>query len=153
VIGAGITGLVTAYELRKRGLNISILERQSYVGGVMRSERRNGFLIEYGPNSFLESPEATALINELKLDSESSAAESKAPCFIYFKGALKKVPMNPIAFLGSPLLSLGGKLRIFAELFIKARSGGGEESIADFVRRRIGPQAHDRLVSPFVSGV
>jgi protoporphyrinogen/coproporphyrinogen III oxidase len=153
IIGAGITGLVTAYELQKRGLNVLLLERDSEVGGVMRSERRDGYLLEWGPNSYLESEEADRLIQELDLDSKFVTADPKAPRFLYFRGALEPVPMNPIAFFSSRLLSLKGKLRIFAEPFMPARKSRDEESIASFIRRRIGAEAHDRLVAPFVSGI
>jgi protoporphyrinogen/coproporphyrinogen III oxidase len=153
VIGAGITGLVTAYELQKRGLSVSLLERADTVGGVIQSERRDDYLLERGPSSFLESEEALQLIEELGLESSFVAADPKAPRFIYFGSKLEQVPMSPLAFLTTSLLSVKGKLRIFAEPFIPPRRGEGDESIADFVRRRIGKEGHDRLLAPFVSGV
>jgi protoporphyrinogen/coproporphyrinogen III oxidase len=153
VIGAGITGLVAAYELQKRGLSVSILERSNIVGGVMRTEHRDGFLLEAGPNSFLESEEALQLISDLGLDSKFVAADPKAPRYIYLRGRLEPVPMSPLAFLTTSLLSFTGKLRFFAEPLIPARRSEEDESIASFVRRRIGKEAHDHLLSPFVSGV
>ncbi|MEW6734160.1 MAG: protoporphyrinogen oxidase [Acidobacteriota bacterium] len=153
IVGAGITGLVTAYQLRQQGLNISLLERDKNVGGVMRSEQRNGFLLERGPNSFLASAEAVNLINELGLDTEFVTAPPKLPRYIFYRGALQPLPMNPLAFLFSPLLSLKGKLRIFAEPFIPAPHSNKDDSIADFFRRRLGSETHDRLVAPFVSGI
>jgi oxygen-dependent protoporphyrinogen oxidase len=152
IIGAGIAGLTAAYQLRQRGWDISLLEREDRVGGVINSWRQDGFLLEGGPNSFLASPQATRLIGELGLVKEQTVADSQAPRYIYFHNKLMPVPMGP-AFLFSSLMSLKGKLRIFAEPFIKARVDSGEESIGDFFRRRIGKEALDRLVAPFVSGV
>lgn len=156
VIGAGITGLVTGYELRKEGFRVKVLEQNSRVGGVIHSNTVDGYLLEYGPNSFQESDETTALINELNLNSELVVADPKMPRYIYFQGSLKSVPLSPPQLIGSDLLSLSGKLRILAELAIGKRKDtleNPEESIASFMRRRLGTQVHDRLVSPFVSGV
>jgi protoporphyrinogen/coproporphyrinogen III oxidase len=152
VVGGGITGLVTAYTLHQQGLNSLLLEKDATVGGVMRSEFEQGFLIERGPNSFLESPEINDLITQLNLTDQLVTADPRAPRYIYFQGRLQAVPLSLTAFLTTKLITLSGKLRLLAEPFI-APTTLPEESIASFVQRRLGSQLHDRLVAPFISGV
>lgn len=153
IVGAGITGLVTAYQLTKQNIKVTILEQNTRVGGVINSTRINGYLLEYGPNSFQESDEINQLISELNLTSEFITANPKMPRYVYLNGKLQTVPLSPPALISSKLLSLGGKLRILAEPIISKRKETKEESIASFVKRRLGPQVHDRLVAPFVSGI
>lgn len=153
IIGAGITGLTTSYYLNKSGLKICLLESSKRVGGVIHTNKVDHYLLEYGPNSFQESDEINNLINELNLGSELVTADPKMPRYVYFQGKLQTVPLSPPALVSSSLISLSGKLRIFAEPFISKYKQPQEESIASFVRRRLGTQIHDRLVSPFVSGV
>lgn len=153
IVGAGITGLVTAYQLTKQDIKLTILEQNTRVGGVINSSKVNGYLLEYGPNSFQESDETNQLISELKLNKELVTANPKMPRYVYLNGKLQAVPLSPPALISSKLLSLGGKLRILAEPIISKRKEKTEESIASFVKRRLGPQVHDRLVAPFVSGI
>jgi protoporphyrinogen/coproporphyrinogen III oxidase len=153
IVGAGITGLVTGYELNKQNLKVKILEQNQQVGGVIQSSRVDGYLLEYGPNSFQESDEINALIKELNLSSELVTADPKMPRYVYFQGKLEAVPLSPPALITSKLLSLSGKLRILAEPVISKRKETSEESIASFIRRRLGSQVEARLVSPFVSGI
>lgn len=153
VIGAGISGLVCAYRLKTLGLDVSLLEKSNRVGGVIQSERINGFLIERGPNSSQGTEELVALVEELGITGDLVEGDPKAPAYVYFKGRLHAVPSGPGAFLKSKLLSLGGKLRIFKEPFVPARRADSEESVASFARRRIGHQAAELLVAPFVSGI
>jgi oxygen-dependent protoporphyrinogen oxidase len=154
IIGAGIVGLVTAYELNKQGLKVKLLEESQRVGGVIHSKHIDGYLLEEGPNSFQESDDINTLIKELSLSSELVTADPKMPRYIYFQEKLQAVPLSPPALITSKLISTSGKLRLLAEPFISKKNNlTQEESIADFVRRRLGSQIHDRLVSPFVSGV
>lgn len=153
IVGAGITGLVTAYQLTKQNIRLTILEQNTRVGGVINSSRVNGYLLEYGPNSFQESDEVNQLISELNLNAELVTANPKMPRYVYLNGKLQAVPLSPPALISSKLLSLSGKLRILAEPIISKPKEAKEESIASFVKRRLGPQVHDRLVAPFVSGI
>lgn len=153
VIGAGITGLVTAYWLHKAGKEVLVLEEQPFTGGVMRSEQKAGFLLEWGPNSFQETPETQKLIESLGISTDLVTGDAKMPRYVYLNRQLQAVPMSPPALIKSSLLTWRGKLRLLAEPFIGANTPGQEESIADFARRRLGKQIHDRLLSPFFSGV
>jgi oxygen-dependent protoporphyrinogen oxidase len=153
VIGAGISGLVCAFRLKMLGVDVTLLEKSDRVGGVIQSERVDGYLIERGPNSSQGTEELVALVEELGITSELVEGDPKAPAYVYFKGRLHPVPSGAGAFIKSDLLSLGGKLRIFKEPFVPVRRSGSEESVASFARRRIGREAAERMVAPFVSGI
>ncbi len=153
VIGAGISGLVCAYRLKALGVDVALIEKSDRVGGVIQSERIDGFLIERGPNSSQGTEELLALVQELGITSELAEGDPKAPAYVYFNGHLHPVPSGAGAFIKSDLLSLSGKLRIFKEPFVSVRRSDSEESVASFVRRRIGREAAERMVAPFVSGI
>ena len=153
VIGAGISGLVCAYRLKSLGADVLLIESSNRVGGVMQSEKVNGYLIERGPNSSQGTEELMALVEELGLMDELAEGDPKAPAYVYVNGALHPVPAGAGAFIKSKLLSFGGKLRIFAEPFIGRRKADEEESVFAFARRRIGREAAERMVAPFVSGI
>lgn len=153
VIGAGISGLTCAYRLKQLGYNVALLERSERAGGVIRSERVNGYLIERGPNSSQGTEELLALVEELGIGDELIEGDPKLPAYVYFDSRLHAVPAGPSAFLSSKLLSPRGKLRILSEVFVPRRRSDEEESVASFVRRRIGSEAAERLVAPFVSGI
>ena len=153
VIGAGISGLVCAFRLKTLGIDVVLIEKSERVGGVIQSARIDGFLIERGPNSSQGTEEFVALVDELGITNQLVEGDPKAPAFVYFNGRLHPVPSGPGAFFKSNLLSLAGKLRILKEPFVPARRSDEEESIASFARRRIGREAAERMVAPFVSGI
>lgn len=153
VIGAGIAGLVCAYRLKSLGVDVLLIESSNRIGGVMRSEMIDGYLIERGPNSSQGTEELMALVDELGLLDELVEGDPKAPAYVYFNGQLHAVPSGAGTFIKSKLLSTGGKLRIFGEPFIGKRTANDEESILSFARRRIGREAAERMVAPFVSGI
>ncbi len=153
VIGAGISGLVCAYRLKRLGVDVVLLEKSERVGGVMRTDRVDGFLIERGPNSSQGTEELLALVEELGITGDLVEGDPKAPAYVYFNKRLHAVPSGPGAFIKSNLLSTRGKLRILMEPMIGARRSDTEESVAAFARRRIGREAAERMVAPFVSGV
>ncbi len=121
-----------------------VLEAAPRVGGVIRSHRRDGYLVESGPNSILPTPEATAIIHEAGLDGEVVTAPPRSPRYVYVKGRLRKVPLS--------VLSLGGMFRAAMEPFVP-RGREEEETLASFFTRRFGKQVHDRLAAPFVTGI
>ncbi|MEP7343147.1 MAG: protoporphyrinogen oxidase [Acidobacteriota bacterium] len=152
IIGAGISGLVAAYRLKKRGCNILLIESSARVGGVIESSEVEGFLLEAGPNSFRGTHELLDLVDELGLTDELVTADPRAPAYVYSNGELHAVPMSPPALIKTRLLSTSAKLRLLREPFIKRRNPA-EESIASFVRRRLGNEVLEKLVAPFLSGV
>jgi oxygen-dependent protoporphyrinogen oxidase len=153
IIGAGISGLVAAYRLKKMGRDLLIIESSAHVGGVIQSFEAEGFLIERGPNSLRGSHEFLDLVEELKLTGELITANPRAPAYVYAGGELHTVPMSPPALVKTKLISSAAKLRLLREPFVKRRREGGEESVAAFVRRRLGDEILERLVAPFLSGV
>jgi len=153
IIGAGISGLVAAHRLKKMGRNLLLVESGDNTGGVIRSREVEGFLIECGPNSLRGSHEFLDLVEELNLTGELITADPRAPAYVYADGRLQAVPMSPPALVKTKLISNAAKLRLLREPFVKARRGGGEESVASFVRRRLGDEILERLVEPFLSGV
>ena len=153
VIGAGISGLVCAYRLKSLGFDVLLLEKSDRVGGVMQTEVIDGYQIERGPNSSQGTEELLALVEELGIAGELAEGDPKAPAYVYFRRQLHPVPSSPAAFIRSRLLSAKGKLRILKEPFVAARRSNEEESIASFARRRIGSEAAERMVAPFVSGI
>src|SRR6476660_6096620 len=92
VIGAGISGLVCAYRLKTLGVDVALIEKSDRVGGVIQTERIDGFLIERGPNSAQGTEELMALVDELGITDELVEGDPKAPAYVYFNGRLHEVP-------------------------------------------------------------
>jgi len=153
VIGAGISGLVCAYALKKSGADVLLLESFPSPGGMIHSVKEQGFLFETGPQSFSTTPALDALIQELALSGDLVVAPSRAPRYILLNGHLRNVPLSPPALLTSSLLSWSTKLSLVREPFRKTIPPPGDESIADFVRRKFSGELLDLLVGPFVSGI
>ena len=169
VIGGGITGLTAAYKLRKESvkrdipLEVILLEASNRVGGVIETEHRDGFIIEHGPDAFITTkPWAKALCEELCISDKLIGTNPKVRrSFVVRKGKLLPVPegfymMAPGAFgpfIKSPIFSLSGKFRIALDLLIPRRGDSKDESVADFVRRRLGKQAFERIAQPMIGGI
>jgi oxygen-dependent protoporphyrinogen oxidase len=153
VVGAGISGLVCAYALRKGGVEAQVLDASPRAGGVIGSEVRNGFLLELGPQSFSGTAVLRSLCTELGIADQLVHAPPGAPRYVLIEGALRAVPLNPAAMLTSSLLSARTKWRIARDAFGTTRAPEEDESIAAFVRRKFGEELLDRLVAPFVSGI
>jgi len=155
IIGAGISGLATAAWLDAAGVQVLVLESAPQVGGVMRSERHDDFVVETGPNSLLETTSHIGeLIAQAGITDQVVYPDSVANRrYILREGKILPLPMNSPAFLRTPLFSLRAKLRLLREPFIKPAPPETEESIAEFVRRRIGSEFLDYAINPFVAGV
>jgi protoporphyrinogen/coproporphyrinogen III oxidase len=153
IIGAGISGLVAAYHLKRLGVDVLVLEKSDRAGGVIETLKIDGYLVERGPNSIRGTREFLNLIDALGLRSELATGDPKLPAYTYSRGALRAVPLSPPAALGSSLISTRAKLRILKEPFIPRRNDMADESIASFIGRRLGPEVLDELVGPFISGI
>ncbi len=155
IIGGGISGLATAYRLQRAGLNVLLLEKSSHVGGSIQTEEENGFLIDSGPNSTLDtSPKIRQFIKDLGVEDRRVNANASANRrYILRDGELRPLPMSPPQFLASNLFSFKAKLRLLAEPFIAAAPEHKEETIAEFVVRRLGREFLDYAINPFVAGV
>ncbi|MEP7183539.1 MAG: protoporphyrinogen oxidase [Betaproteobacteria bacterium] len=155
VIGAGISGLTTAYRLAKRGIAVEVLDAGREPGGVMGTRRRDGALYETGPNSTLDTtPLINALLADLGIAAERADAAAVASTrFIVRGGALVALPSSPPAFFTTKAFTLGAKLALLREPFVRPLPPGVEESIASFVRRRLGNEFLDYAIDPFVAGI
>lgn len=155
VLGAGISGLTTAWLLKKKGFDVTVLEKNKDTGGAMESILENGYLFDRGPNSGLETvPIIKEVVNDIGLADEMVYANEKGnKRYILRNGALHPLPMSPIAFLKTKLFSAKAKMRLFAEPFISRSNDGYYQSIAQFVKRRLGQEFLDYAINPFVAGV
>jgi oxygen-dependent protoporphyrinogen oxidase len=155
VIGAGISGLTSAYLLAKRGYDVRIIEKKSEVGGSIESVKESGFLFDRGPNSALETtPLINQLVEELNLQDELLYANKEAnKRYILRNNKLHALPMSPPALIKTELFSAKAKLRLMAEPFIGRSNDGYYQSLAEFVKRRLGQEFLDYAINPFVAGV
>ena len=167
VIGGGISGLAAAHRLIELNpaLDLTLIEASGRLGGTLHTEQRDGFLLERGPDSFIsEKPEAVALAKRLGLEShliETNPDHRRS--FIVRNGRLRPVPegfqlLAPSRiwpFLTTDIFSLAGKARMSADLFLprKITNGSNDESLASFVRRRLGREALERMAQPMVGGI
>ena len=157
VVGGGISGLATAFELRTAdpaGTEVMVLESAPRTGGNLETERSDGYTCEHGPNGFLDNaPDTLDLVHRLGLGPRLLPSNDAARRRFLFRGGhLHQLPENPGAFLKSGILSLKGRLRVLGEPFARSRPEG-DETIQGFAARRIGTEAADVLVDSMVSGV
>ncbi|CAN1210860.1 protoporphyrinogen oxidase [Tumidithrix helvetica PCC 7403] len=163
VVGAGISGLTIAHELatqpvgasQKESLKLLVTEAQDRLGGsIVSVQSPEGFLWEEGPNSFAPTPELLKLAVAVGLKDELLLTDRKLPRFVFWRGKLHPVPMNPGLAITTRLLSLAGKLRALRGTLGFVRPAiAGEESVEKFFKRQLGQEVMQRLVGPFVSGV
>lgn len=155
VIGAGISGLTTAYLLFKEGYDVVVLEQKDTVGGSIETINADGFLFDRGPNSGLETtPLIQQLVKELNLEDQFVYANREGnKRYILKNGELLALPMSPPLFFKTKLFSGKAKLRLLAEPFIGRSKDGYYQSIAEFVTRRLGKEFLDYAINPFVAGV
>lgn len=164
VIGGGLSGLATAFFILEEAagknleIGLTLWESAPRFGGKIGTVSRDGFRCETGPNGFLDNtPQTLDLVDRLgigeRLLRSSDAARRR---FIFSGGRLRQLPEKPAAFLRSDLLTLRGRLRIMGEYFVprrKERAAGEDETVASFIRRRLGEEALQKLIDPMASGI
>jgi oxygen-dependent protoporphyrinogen oxidase len=169
VVGGGMAGLATALRLvegaraRDLALEVALLEAAPELGGTIRTEQTGGFTIEGGPDAFItDKPWALALCNRLGIaDRLVGTREGERRTYVARGGRLHPLPdgflmlapTNPWALAGSSLFSWPGKLRMALDLVLPRRHDGGDETLAHFVRRRLGREALERAADPLVGGI
>jgi oxygen-dependent protoporphyrinogen oxidase len=155
LLGAGISGLTAAYFLDKEGFDVTVLEKKNEVGGSIETVFEKNYLFDSGPNSALETtPLIEQMVIDLNLTDQFVYANRKGnKRYILRNDLLHPLPMNPKSFFKSKLFSTSGKFRLFAEPFIGRSEDGYYQSIADFVKRRLGQEFLDYAINPFVAGV
>jgi protoporphyrinogen/coproporphyrinogen III oxidase len=151
IIGGGLTGLACGHHLAARGVSHVVLETLDRPGGVIRSGRVKGHLLEWGPQRARLTEGMQELIEALGLRGDLILAPPALPLYVYRSGRLRRVPFSPLDFLRSDVLSWGGKLRLLKEPF--TRGADDEESVADFFTRKLGPEAYENLVGPLYGGL
>jgi protoporphyrinogen/coproporphyrinogen III oxidase len=150
IIGGGISGLTTAFLLKRKGFAVTLFEASEKVGGNIQTIEREGFTIEQGPNSLLKSPRMVDLVKLLKLEDKVIAANPAAQKrYILSDGKLEA--MGPKSFVNG-YFSLKTILSLAREPFVRSKSPENE-SVAEFVSRRISAEFLDKAIDPFVSGV
>jgi oxygen-dependent protoporphyrinogen oxidase len=157
VVGGGISGLALAHRLRTggdRSLSVTVVERAVRPGGPIRTEAMDGFLLECGPEGFLDNaPDTLALAGALGLADRLLPSRDEARRrFVYRGGRLQALPTGPLSFLRSRLLSARAKLRLAREPWSRPRPSE-DETIDAFATRRLGAEAASALVGPMVTGV
>ncbi len=166
IVGGGITGLAAAYFLQERGhgtVDYRLIESAPSYGGKIVSARENGFIVEGGPDSFItQKTAALDLCRVLGLDNQLIGTNNAArQVFVWSRGRLRPMPEGVMLivpgkitpFLKSSLISWRGKLRMGLDTVIPPRRGDGDETLAHFVRRRLGAEALDKIAEPMIAGI
>jgi len=151
VIGGGLTGLALGHFLSRAGVPHIVIEADRRPGGVMRSGRVDGHLLEWGPQRTRLTASTRELIGDLGITDEVITAREGLPLFVYSKGKLRKVPFSALGFLTSNIVPVGAKLKLLLEPFqAEARD---EESVADYFIRHLGRAMYDNVAGPLYGGL
>ena len=169
VIGGGVSGLACANRLVElktasgKAFDLILLEPHARLGGNIVTEKRDGFILENGPDSFLrEKPWALDLAGRLGLQNEIIGTRNSHPkSFVVRNGKLLPIPegfylIGPsriLPFLRTPIFSFSGKLRMMSEVFIPRKNDEADESIGSFIRRRFGTECLDRVGQALLAGI
>ena len=155
IIGAGITGLTAAFYLKRKGVPVAVYEAGGRGGGVIQSIRKDGFLAEFGPNTILEtSPKIAQLIRDAGLESRRLATDPKAEVrYVVRHRRPIAMPSSQLGIFASELLSARAKFALLREPFVSPRRDGVEESIAEFVVRRLNREFLDQMIDALVAGI
>ncbi len=154
IIGGGISGLASAWWLARSGLSVEVWEANKQPGGKIMSTRQDGYLTERAASMVLNfRPEVAELVREAGLEPAKTARlpAAEARRYLLHQGRLKALPMRLGAMVASPLWSLRGKLRLLAEPFIFS-SGRADESVSEFITRRLGHEILEKAMEPFIAG-
>ena len=156
IIGGGISGLATAFYIKRYSsqTKVCVFEKEAFLGGTMRTVDVDGFLFETGPNGFLSNkPDTLDLVNDSGGKSLLLKSSDSARIRYVFTDRLHRLPENPIAFMGSGLLSFSGKLRTLAELFVPPRKKQDDETLKSFGYRRVGKEFTDIFLNAMSAGI
>lgn len=163
VVGGGIGGLAAAHRLARAGREVVLLERAGRVGGLLRTERVDGWVIERGPDAILTSkPAAVELARRVGIEDAIIGTQAHhRGAYVVCRGRLERIPegFSVVAparlapLLASPILSARGKARAAIERVVPRGRPRDDESLASFVTRRFGVELLERLAQPLASGI
>ncbi len=161
IIGGGISGLSAAWELQQTRPNASyaLLEASNRWGGKIASRTITAegktFLVDGGPDTLItRKPETWQLTAELGLENQVAVPASETKnIYVLDGGQIQPIPLNPALFFSTPLLTWRGRFRLMSEPFQPARRDDGDESLADFVTRRLGREALEKFIGPVLGGI
>ena len=152
IIGGGISGLTSAYQLKKNNISFTLLESSSRLGGAIETVIRENFIYEKGPNTFLLSDKRILnLFNELNLEIQDASPKSNNR-YVFKDKKRVKVPMSILSFLSTSLFSIKTKFKIIFEFLNYRKSLSHEESVSEFITRRFNKQLLEYAVNPFIAG-
>ncbi len=154
VIGGGISGLSAAFWLQQNAMDPIVLEQTGRAGGVIRSESAEGYMIDYAANCLLNFlPEVNILCDTVGVRDEKvyrSGFASKR--YLLKDGHPARFPQGPLEFMRTDLWSMKGKARLLAEPFIPRVRSGSEETVSQFITRRLGLETLEQVIEPFIGG-
>lgn len=154
IVGGGLTGLAAAWQLVQKGRRVRLFETALQVGGVIQTERTDGWLVEAGPNSLQESATLAGLFTQLGLDpAKCHASPAARQRYIVRGGRPRAAPLSPGTLLRTELFSAAAKIRMAAELFRRPIERAEDVSLAEFGRYHFGAEFGDYALNPFVSGI
>jgi oxygen-dependent protoporphyrinogen oxidase len=155
IVGAGITGLTAAFCLKRKGVPVTLYEADDRVGGAIQSIRANGYLAEFGPNTILEtSPKVTQLVVDAGLAARRLDPDPRASArYVVRYQRPIAMPGSPLGFFTTKLFTGRAKLALLREPFVRPRRDGKEESVAEFVLRRLGQEFLDHAIDALVAGI
>lgn len=154
IVGGGIAGLTAAWLLQRSGLGVLLFESEVEPGGNLRTVHEDDYAYERGPHSFIPSADAVwELVEGLGLSEDVEEAKPAGNArYIWRNKKLHKLPMSPMAFIGTSLISTGAKLRLMVEPLIPGKADVAD-SAESFFNRRLGTEAVKWMIGPFVSGI
>ncbi|HET9435493.1 MAG TPA: protoporphyrinogen oxidase [Candidatus Limnocylindrales bacterium] len=162
VVGGGITGLASAYELGRAGIPTLLVEDSKRLGGKIRTEVAEGFVIEHGPDSFVSyRPAGIQLCRELGLEEAIIRPREPRSVFVRAGGRFRRfpdgmglvLPTKFLPFVTSDLFSPLAKARMGLDLLLSRSRDDGDVAVGPFLRRRLGASLVDRLAGPLIGGV
>ncbi|WP_115862757.1 protoporphyrinogen oxidase [Halorussus litoreus] len=151
IVGGGITGLALAHYLDRQGVDYVLFEAAPDPGGVIRSERVEGCVLEWGPQRMRRTDRVDDLIADLGLDEEVRTADPDLPVCVYADGEIQPVPTSPSAFASTDLLSAEAKREVLAEPFTEP--GRPDESAGELFTRKFGEETYRNMLGPLFGGV
>lgn len=154
IIGGGLTGLSTAFFLKRKGIDILVVEKENRLGGQIHTFKKDGFVFESGPNTGVVSyPEIVEMFNELSGKCKMDVANEEAKKRLIWKGKkFHALPAGLASAITTPLFSFSDKIRILGEPW-RSKGTNPDESVAGIAARRLGKSFVDYAVDPFLSGV